>query len=124
VLHSEHRAAHVRIENRGKMLGSHLGDTDHGRAAARVVDQAIEPPESGHGMIDHRLDAGLVGDIGPDEAHDRATFCLQRPPFGFAATGSHNTRTLGDKHFRDAFADATGSTCYDSDFSSTTATTD
>ena len=102
------------------MLGSHLGDTDHGRTAARdPLTTQSSRPNAGlrEHMIDHRLDAGLVGDIGPDEAHDRATFCLQRPPFGFAATGSNNTRTLGDKHFRDAFADATGRTCYDSDLS-------
>src|ERR1700760_4739112 len=67
-------------------------------------------------MIDHRLDAGLVGDVGPNEAHGRATFCLQCLPFSLAATGGNNERTLGGKHFRDAFADATSRTCYDSDF--------
>ena len=82
------------------MFGGYLGDTDHRRTAARVVDQAIQPPKSCYGVIDHRLDAGLVGDIGPDEAHGRAAFRLQRPPFGFASTGSNNTRTLGNKHFR------------------------
>jgi hypothetical protein len=41
------------------MVGSHLGDTDHGRTATRVVDQAIQPSEPGHGMIDHRLDASV-----------------------------------------------------------------
>jgi hypothetical protein len=67
-------------------------------------------------MIDHRLDAGLVGDVGPNEAHGRATFCLQCLPFSLAATGGNNERTLGGEHFRDAFADATSRTCYDSDF--------
>src|SRR5271155_1061422 len=98
MLHSEHHASHVRIENQGKMLGSHLGDTDHRGTATRVIDEAIQPPEAGHGVIDHRLDAGLDGDISPDEAHGGATFCLQRPSLGFASAGGYDSRTLRDKN--------------------------
>jgi hypothetical protein len=93
-----------------------MGDSDAG-----VVHQTIQLSEPGHGMIDHLLDAGLVGDIGLNEAQGGATFRLQCMPFGFAATSGNNARTLGDKHFRDAFADATSRTCYDSDLSAESA---
>jgi hypothetical protein len=57
-----------------------------------------------YGMIDHRLNACLVGDISTNEAHGRTTLCLECLPFGFAATSGNDERTLGDEHLCDAFA--------------------
>src|SRR5262249_24502173 len=72
-------------------------------------------------MIDHRLDADLVGDVGTNEAQGRATLCLQCLSFGFAATGGNNNCALGNEHFRDAFANATSRTRYDGHFSAESA---
>jgi hypothetical protein len=50
--------------------------------------------------------------IGANEAHGQPTFCLQCQPFGFTATGGNNARTLGDEHFRYAFANATSGSAH------------
>jgi hypothetical protein len=76
-----------------------------GRATAPVVDQAFQPTEPGHGMLDHRLDAGSAGDIGANEAQRRTAPRLQRLSFGFAPTGADHLGALRDEHLGDAFAD-------------------
>ena len=90
------------------MFAGDLSDADHGRAAASVIHQAIQPPESAHSMIDHCLNAGLIGDVGSNEAQPRAASCLQRPAFGLAPSRGDDARTLGDERLGDPFANTAG----------------
>jgi hypothetical protein len=56
-------------------------------------------------MLDHRLDAGPVGDTGGNEAQRRTAPRLQRLSFGFAPAGADHPGALRDEHLGDAFAD-------------------
>src|SRR5689334_20841382 len=67
-------------------------------------------------MIDHRLGAGLVGNISPNEAHGRTTLRRQRLSCGLAAACGNDMRAGRNEDFRDAFANATSCTSYDGDF--------
>ena len=59
-------------------------------------------------MSHHRLDAGLIGDVGSNDAQPRAASCLQRPAFRLAPSRGDDARTLGDERLGDPFANTAG----------------
>jgi hypothetical protein len=92
-----------------------VGDTDHQTRDAGIVHQAIKPAEPVDRVPDHRLDVTFTRDVGADEAAGRSK------PIGdglsvHLATGRQNeTRTVGDKSFRDPKANSGTGTGHDRD---------
>src|SRR5262245_14821571 len=63
VLHGEHYAAHVSIENGCELLGGQVFNSDHGSADASIVHEAVQSAEPVDGMVDHGHDARFVSHI-------------------------------------------------------------
>jgi len=66
-------------------------------------------------MIDHGPDAGLIGDIGANEAQRGTAAFLQRPTLRLAPAGTDDTSAIRDEHFGDPFADTAGCSRDDGD---------
>ena len=115
MLDAEQDAAHVDRQQLIDAGDIDLGDADHRRRHAGIVDQAVDAAEPFDGAPDHRLDIDLVRHVGADEAHPQPL--LQRPAFLLPARGDDDLGPFLDKELGDFFADTARSAGDDGDFS-------
>ena len=78
---------------------------------ARVVDEAIHPPEPFDGLVDHRLDIRLIRHVRANETN--ADLFLERAAFLLAPPDDHDLGSFRDKGLGDAFADAARASGHD-----------
>ena len=95
VLHPEEHAAEVDVHRAVVVLHRHVGDEPAG-ADARDVAEDVEAPELRHGTLDHRLDVGLLGDVGV-ERDDRVADLGGGVLLGAADVGRQHLRALTDE---------------------------
>ncbi|HME26725.1 MAG TPA: hypothetical protein VKI44_36270 [Acetobacteraceae bacterium] len=114
---AKHHAAHIDAEDALELFRRHLGNADHRRARPRIVDQTIEAAKPRDGMVDHRLYIGLDTDIRSNETERVAASCFECLAFLGASPAGHDTSTLRDEQFGDAFANSAGRASDNRDFS-------
>src|SRR5208282_4735410 len=85
-----------------------LGDADHRRRHAGIVDQTIHTAKPFDSLIDHGLHIGLVGNVGPHETDAEPLF--QRTALFLPARGDNDFGSFLDEEFDDPFADAARTT--------------
>jgi hypothetical protein len=90
-----------------------LGDADHRRRNARIVDEAVQATEPFQSSIDHPLDVGLIGHVRADETN--ADPLLERTAFLLTAPDDHDLSPFRDKGLGDPFPDAACAPGHDRD---------
>src|SRR6516165_10775294 len=117
MLHCQHHATYVGIENGCELLAGHVFDSDQGSANARIVDEAVQSTEPVDGMVDHRHHARLISHIGAYEAQSVATFRLERTTFLDPSSCGDDPCPFRNEDFGDALANPTCGARHDGDFS-------
>src|SRR5262245_420090 len=116
ILHAGKDATHVHCDGGIELLQINADNLDVLRAAAGIVDPAVESAEGALAVVDHRLYCRLNGDIGPDEAGRCSERARELLTFVAAPSSNNHASAFGDEQLGRARANAARASSHNGDF--------